>query len=171
MSGHAAFGVKQRKEQMPVKVTSDLSDRTREIVDAINRRAYEIFEARGYLNGRDLDDWLQAESELLYPLHLDVQELDNTLILRCELLGFGSDEFEVKVEPRMLTIAGERRQSKSSEAKGTAMVLQSAPRILRTVELPEQVLTEKATARLREGILEVTLPKAPKGPELISSAA
>jgi hypothetical protein len=33
--------------------------------DQIAQRAYEIFEARGGEPGHDLDDWLQAESELL----------------------------------------------------------------------------------------------------------
>jgi len=31
---------------------------------AIELRAYELFEARGYENGRDLEDWFRAESEL-----------------------------------------------------------------------------------------------------------
>ena len=33
--------------------------------EEIAQRAYEIFVARGGAPGRDLDDWLQAESELL----------------------------------------------------------------------------------------------------------
>ena len=33
--------------------------------DEIAQRAYEIFLARGEEPGHDLDDWLQAESELL----------------------------------------------------------------------------------------------------------
>jgi hypothetical protein len=31
--------------------------------DEISRRAYEIYIERGGLSGRELDDWLQAESE------------------------------------------------------------------------------------------------------------
>jgi Protein of unknown function (DUF2934) len=31
--------------------------------DEIRRRAYEIYQERGGLPGRELDDWLQAESE------------------------------------------------------------------------------------------------------------
>jgi hypothetical protein len=34
-------------------------------IDEIAQRAYEIFLARGGGPGHDLDDWLQAESELL----------------------------------------------------------------------------------------------------------
>lgn len=32
--------------------------------DAIARRAYELYCERGYQDGRDMDDWLQAEREL-----------------------------------------------------------------------------------------------------------
>jgi len=33
--------------------------------DEIAERAYFIYEARGADHGRDIDDWLQAEAELL----------------------------------------------------------------------------------------------------------
>ena len=32
--------------------------------DKIRSRAYEIYEARGYEPGHDLDDWLAAEAEM-----------------------------------------------------------------------------------------------------------
>ena len=33
--------------------------------DAIARRAFEFYEARGGAHGHDVDDWLQAERELV----------------------------------------------------------------------------------------------------------
>jgi hypothetical protein len=41
--------------------TVERSDATRE---GIERRAYELYEARGRTDGHDWDDWLQAEREL-----------------------------------------------------------------------------------------------------------
>jgi hypothetical protein len=32
--------------------------------DAIARRAFELYSARGYQDGHDIDDWLNAEREL-----------------------------------------------------------------------------------------------------------
>jgi outer membrane protein TolC len=32
--------------------------------DSVARRAFEIYERRGRTDGRDLDDWLEAEREL-----------------------------------------------------------------------------------------------------------
>ncbi len=33
--------------------------------DNIRMRAYQLFEQRGYEPGHDLDDWLQAEAEVM----------------------------------------------------------------------------------------------------------
>ena len=33
--------------------------------EIIRRRAYELFEKRGYHHGHDLDDWLRAEAEVM----------------------------------------------------------------------------------------------------------
>ena len=32
--------------------------------DQIRTRAYELYEARGYIDGHDVEDWYQAEEEL-----------------------------------------------------------------------------------------------------------
>jgi hypothetical protein len=37
---------------------------TPELLEQIRVRAYELFEQRGGEQGRDLDDWLQAEAEV-----------------------------------------------------------------------------------------------------------
>ncbi len=37
---------------------------TPNIEEEIRRRAYELFEARGGVEGHELDDWLRAEEEI-----------------------------------------------------------------------------------------------------------
>ena len=44
--------------------------------DAIARRAYELYQARGGSHGADMDDWLQAEQELRASVGPS-EELDN----------------------------------------------------------------------------------------------
>lgn len=39
-----------------------------EVQEVISLRAYEIYQSRGFAPGRDLDDWLQAETEVLAAL-------------------------------------------------------------------------------------------------------
>jgi len=38
------------------------------IPDFIRKRAYQLFEARGWRQGQELDDWLQAEREIKHHL-------------------------------------------------------------------------------------------------------
>lgn len=48
------------------RLVADLEVRAPNAVhNKIARRAYETFEQRGRLHGHDLDDWLQAERDLL----------------------------------------------------------------------------------------------------------
>ena len=54
----------QRGEPMPSRRRSDSLPRRDPITEAIARRAYELFLARGEQHGHDLDDWLRAEREL-----------------------------------------------------------------------------------------------------------
>lgn len=40
------------------------SESSSELQDRIRHRAYQLYEERGREDGRDFDDWLQAESEI-----------------------------------------------------------------------------------------------------------
>jgi hypothetical protein len=59
----------RRNTPMPPKPTSTTqlkpqNEITPELEQAISARAYELFEQRGREDGRAVDDWLQAETEL-----------------------------------------------------------------------------------------------------------
>ena len=47
-------------------ITVKTKPTTIELQEQIRRRAYDIYEQRGREDGHDLEDWLQAESELLH---------------------------------------------------------------------------------------------------------
>jgi hypothetical protein len=44
--------------------TAEMTSFPHELHAKIRFRAYELYEERGRIDGRDLDDWLQAESEV-----------------------------------------------------------------------------------------------------------
>jgi len=49
-------------------VGADVSvNRQNEIHKMIARRAYESFERRGRIHGHDINDWIDAESEVVHP--------------------------------------------------------------------------------------------------------
>lgn len=159
-----AIAVK-RAEEPSVLATlrpGSLIERMDEIFDAIARRAYDVFESRGGLLGRELDDWLRAERELLHPVHINLVESDDSLEIKAEVPGFSEKELEISVEPRRLTIAG-KRETKKEEKKGkTVYAEECSDQILRVMDLPAEVEADKATATLKNGVLELTMPKTSK---------
>jgi hypothetical protein len=62
------------QEDLRVRVLTDP-----ELREIIGRRAYELYELRGGQSGRELDDWLQAECEVLFTLTTKFAASGNSL--------------------------------------------------------------------------------------------
>ena len=152
------------KEAAPMKLlpSSDLGDRIQDLFNSITRRAFEIFDGRGRADGHDLEDWLRAESELLHPVHLDIAESDDALSVHAEVPGFSAKELEVSVEPHRLTISGKRETSKERTSKKTIYAEQCSSQMFRAINLPTEVDSSKVAATLKDGVLELVMPKAVK---------
>ena len=76
-------------------------DGLRELQEAIACRAYELFESRGFEHGQDLADWLRAESEILQPLPIRLNEYEDRLDVEAELPGFRAEEIAVRKRAAM----------------------------------------------------------------------
>ncbi len=162
MKWKSATALQPVREGLPIRLVGadDLFDRMRETYDSIASRAFEIFESSGQTFGHDLDDWFRAESELLHPVHLDIAESGNALTVRAEVPGFSAKEIEVSVEPRRLTISGKRETKEERKTGKTIYSERCADQILRVLDLPAEIDTGKVEATLRDGILELAMPKA-----------
>ena len=137
-------------------------DRIQQTYDSIARRAFEIFQSNGRWRGHELEDWLRAKSELLHPVHLEMKESDDDLTVRAEVPGFNAKELEINVEPNKLTIVGKHEAQEERKKAKTIYSERCAKEILRVVDLPAEVDSSKASATLKDGILNIELPKAPR---------
>jgi len=141
--------------------TESAVDRFQQVFDSIEKRAFEIFNNNGRWFGHDLSDWLQAESEILHPLHLEIAETDEALTVRAEVPGFTAKELDVRVEGNRLTIAG-KHVSKEETTKGKTIYSERcADEIFRSVYLSSDVDGTKVNATLKDGVLNLELPKVP----------
>ena len=157
------LAVKSEEHVAPFRVTEfeKIFDRMREMQEVISRRAFELFEKGGRMFGRDLDDWFKAESELLHPVSISIEETDAGLKVEAEVPGFKAEELEVSVEPHRLTIAGKHEAGKEEKKKGKIVYSErSAKSIMRVVDLPVEVNTEKVSAVLKDGVLEFMMSRA-----------
>lgn len=155
----AAQPVKTTAINKPTE-TQQLADRMDKLYDSIARRAFEIFEGNGRWFGRELDDWLKAEAEVLHPVHMEISESHNTLTVKAEVPGFEAKELDIQVQANRLTISGKHEAKEETKKGKTIYSEQCASEIFRSVVLPADVDSSKVTATLRDGVVTIELPKA-----------
>lgn len=163
MSEKSAAGVQTATSRPPVKPVSSesISERIEHLYQAISRRAYELFERDGRVHGKDVSHWTEAEKEFLLPVTLKMEETEGEIVLRADVPGFASSDLEVSVEPRRVTISG-KHESRSETKEGEAQyVEQRSDEIFRSLDLLSEVNANKVSATLKDGVLNVVLPKVP----------
>jgi HSP20 family protein len=161
MTAQTAIATQQAKTPTLAKKTEteNALDRFEQVYDSIARRAFEIFDNNGKWFGRELDDWLKAESEILHPVHLEIAESDENLTVRAEVPGFSTKEIEINVEPRRLMITGKHEAKEEGTKAKTIYSERCAKEIMRVVNLPAEVDSSKVNATLKDGVLNIELPK------------
>lgn len=163
MTPQAAPAVASQAAQPPasagqIEVNKSI-ERFDQIYDMIAKRAFEIFNNNGRWFGNDLGDWLQAESEILHPVHMEIAETDGTLNVRAEVPGFTAPELHIQVEGSRLTISGKHDSTEETTKGKTIYSERCAKEILRSIELPSPVDAAKVNAVLKNGVLNIELPK------------
>ncbi|TAM81523.1 MAG: Hsp20/alpha crystallin family protein [Acidobacteria bacterium] len=156
------LAVRSEEHPAPFKVTEfdNIFQCMQEMHEMISHRAFELFEEGGRIFGRDLSDWFKAESELLHPVNVSIDETEEGLRVEAEVPGFKAKELEASVEPHRLTITGKREIEKEEKKGKTIYSERNAERILRIINLPAEVNTETVSATLKDGVLVFMLSKA-----------
>lgn len=92
---------------------------------------------------------------------LDVVERDAEFVVQAELPGVKKDDIEVTMEDGVLTISAEAR-SETEEKEGERVIRQERRygKYLRSLRLGKDIDDKKVKASFKDGILELTLPKA-----------
>ena len=99
----------------------------------------------------------------------DIQDRGDKFIVTAELPGFGKDDVEVRVNPTSLELKAEKKTDEErKEADGTQN-MRSYSYFHRYLTLPESVVTEKVEGTMKNGVLELKLPKK-EGPKLEEKA-
>ena len=91
---------------------------------------------------------------------LDVHQDKDNVYMKVELPGMKKEEIEVSLHEGTLTISGERRHEEEKKEGETFRSERYFGRFQRSVTLPTAVDGGKVKASYKDGILNVTLPKA-----------
>ena len=91
---------------------------------------------------------------------LDMYETKDELVLRLELPGVREKDVAVAITGDLLSIKGERRWDDESKDQKLMHVERVYGRFERLIQLPMAVQVDKVKASYRDGVLEISLPKA-----------
>jgi len=134
-------------------------------LDAVQHRAFDLFEKRGREVGHELDDWLRAEHELFGWPAAEFSEKDSSYQMQVALPGFEARDIEVTATPTELIVhAASERQNKGQE-NSVAWTEFGSNDVYRRFEVPIAVNVDQVTAKLDNGILNIDAPKVTKAKE------
>ncbi len=122
---------------------------------------------------RPFDDLMRPFEEFMEPLFsrsffselnrrepsFDIQDRGDKFVATAELPGFSKDEVEVRVNPTSLEVKAEKKSEDEKKAKDRTESRRSYSYFHRYLTLPAQVVTEKVEGTMKNGVLELKLPK------------
>jgi HSP20 family molecular chaperone IbpA len=142
----------------------DLSDCLLDAYNLISERAYQRYMQRGGRPGEELSDWLNAESELLRGIPVDIEEAPLYISALASVPAESAADVEVGIESRWLVILAHMRDAEDPlcDRAFRARKKSAAPaQVFNVIELPAEVDPESSIAVLSHGILGIRMLKKP----------
>jgi HSP20 family protein len=126
--------------------------------DQKNDRNYLAMPANSKLN--DEEQWFSEDYE--GQLSIDVYQLDDKLVVKSTIAGVKPEDLEIYIHNDLLTIRGKRNQEIKEENADYLYKECYWGGFSRSIILPFEVQVDKIQAALKNGVLTIIMPKAPK---------
>ncbi|HYV86752.1 MAG TPA: Hsp20/alpha crystallin family protein [Patescibacteria group bacterium] len=143
-SSRGARGEEASAAWDPLRELTGLKERLNRLFETALRRG-------GTPGASELAGWVPA---------VDLREERDAFVIAAEIPGVARGDLNLRVEGRTVTIAGDRPQAREARGADHLRVERSYGAFSRTFHLPAGVDETAVRATLRQGILEVRLPKA-----------
>ena len=91
---------------------------------------------------------------------VDIYETETAIILKVELPGLSKDDISIEIKDNNLILRGERKFEKDIREENYHRIERSYGTFSRTFSLPNTIDRNKVDATFKDGILEITIPKA-----------
>ena len=98
-------------------------------------------------------DWVPA---------VDIKETEKEFLIHADIPGVDPDEIDVHMEEGMLSIKGERESESKEEREGYKRIERKRGSFYRRFSLPDTANAEKISAKSKNGVLEIIIPKQDK---------
>jgi len=123
------------------------------IQDRMNR----LFDQTLSKTRTDDDEGLTAST---WSPSVDIYETADSVVLKAELPGLSRENIDIQVRDNTLTLKGERKFEREVKDENYLRIERSYGAFQRAFNLPSVIQQDKIKAVFKEGVLEVTMPKA-----------
>jgi HSP20 family protein len=124
-------------------------------------RMFDDFFGRGWLRPFRFERPALAEFDWNLP-KVDVVDREAEIVVRAEVPGVKKEDIEVSVSGDVLTIKGESKHEEKEEKGDYWRSEITRGSFSRTLQLPAAVDEDKVKAEMKDGLLQLTLPKIEK---------
>lgn len=104
-------------------------------------------------NGGEMKEWFTPQ--------INVVESDGGYDISLDLPGMKADEFNIEFKEGQLWVTGERKAEQEESGKTYHRVERYHGQFRRVVTLPVEVSADKIEATYKDGVLSISVPKAP----------
>jgi len=105
---------------------------------------------------------MRGDSESGFVPAVDMYEDKDNVIVEAQLAGIDPENIDISVENDVLQIKGESEKKNEVDDKNYYRKEIRRGSFYRSIPLPAQVEGEKASAECDEGVLKISIPKAPE---------
>ena len=123
------------------------------------------YEPWGLLNRlrRELDQSFEYNTrDAAWTPPVDIHEEEKQFVVRADLPGVRPADIEITAEKGVLALRGARNFEQQNDDGHYSRVERVSGKFVRTFSLPENVQTDAIKAQFKDGVLELTIPKAAK---------
>jgi HSP20 family protein len=128
------------------------------LFDDVRKKAFELFQKRGGLDGFDLDDWFRAEQDLVWKPESELTETEKEFQMKVAVPGLEPKDIQISAMPDAIVIQAETtREEEKKEGKVHYSEMRNK-KLFRRFEM-SGIDVEQVKANLDKGVLEITAPK------------
>lgn len=91
---------------------------------------------------------------------VDIKEEKDAYVIHADIPGVDPKDIEVHMENGVLSVKGERESEKKEEREGYKRIERSKGSFFRSFSLPDSVDGDNISAKSKNGVLEVRIPKS-----------
>ncbi|WP_250126071.1 Hsp20/alpha crystallin family protein [Chroococcidiopsis sp. CCMEE 29] len=122
-------------------------------IDTLQRQMNRLFDSLATTDGGE-------NASFSFVPAAEMQETEDAIHLRLEIPGMEAKDLDVQVTAEAVSINGERKSETKTEDKGVTRSEFRYGKFQRVIPLPARIQNDKVQAEYKNGVLNLTLPKA-----------